>query len=60
LSEEANSAPIESLPEEHVCLHALLAKYDKEDIYNADEIGLFFRMESNQTLGTSPTLGYKM
>ncbi|GET54394.1 tigger transposable element-derived protein 6-like [Rhizophagus irregularis DAOM 181602=DAOM 197198] len=59
-NEEANSAPIESLPEEHVCLHALLAKYDKEDIYNADEIGLFFRMESNQTLGTSPTLGYKM
>ncbi|CAB4460939.1 unnamed protein product [Rhizophagus irregularis] len=53
-TEEANSAPIESLPEEHVCLHALLAKYDKEDIYNADEIGLFFRMESNQTLGTSP------
>lgn len=60
LSGEANSAPIESLPEERTRLRALLAKYDKEDIYNADETGLFFRMEPNQTLGTSPTSGYKM
>ncbi|CAB5388934.1 unnamed protein product [Rhizophagus irregularis] len=41
-----------SLPEEHARLRALLVKYDKEDIYNADETGLFFRMEPNQTLGT--------
>jgi hypothetical protein len=60
LSGEANSVPIESLPEERTRLRALLAKYDKEDIYNADETGLFFRMEPNQTLGTSPTSGYKM
>ncbi|CAB5373885.1 unnamed protein product [Rhizophagus irregularis] len=60
LSGEANSAPIESLPEERARLRALLAKYDKEDIYNADETGLFFRIEPNQTLGTSPTSGYKM
>ncbi|CAB4475246.1 unnamed protein product [Rhizophagus irregularis] len=38
-SEEANSAPIESLPAERVRLRALLAKYDAEDIYNADETG---------------------
>ena len=60
LSGEANSAPIESLPEERARLHAILAKYDKEDIYNADETGLFFRMEPNQTLGTGPTAGRKM
>ncbi|CAG8717971.1 21660_t:CDS:2 [Rhizophagus irregularis] len=33
-------APIESLPAERVCLRALLAKYDAEDIYNADETGI--------------------
>ncbi|GES96197.1 tigger transposable element-derived protein 6-like [Rhizophagus clarus] len=51
LSEEARSAPVESLPEERAHLHTLLAKYDKKDIYNADETGLFFRMKSNQILG---------
>ena len=59
-SGEANSAPIETLPEEHVRLHSLLAKYDKEDIYNADETGLFFRMEPNQTLSIGTIAGRKM
>ncbi|CAB4481139.1 unnamed protein product [Rhizophagus irregularis] len=59
-SGEANSAPIETLPEERVRLRALLAKYDKEDIYNADETGLFFRMEPNQTLSTGAVAGRKM
>src|SRR2546430_11800106 len=60
LSGEANSAPIESLPEERARLRAILAKYDKEDIYNADETGLFFRMEPNQTLSTGVIAGRKM
>ena len=59
-SGEANSAPIETLPEECVRLHSLLAKYDKENIYNVDETGLFFRMEPNQTLSTSTIAGRKM
>ena len=59
-SGEANSAPIETLPEERVRLRALLAKYNKEDIYNADETGLFFRMEPNQTLSTGAISGRKM
>jgi len=42
ISGEANSAPIESLSEERTRLHALLAKYNEEDIYNADETGLYF------------------
>ncbi|CAB4401535.1 unnamed protein product [Rhizophagus irregularis] len=52
MSGEANSAPLETLPEERLRLRTLLAKYNEEDIYNADETGLFFRMEPNQTLGT--------
>ena len=59
-SGEANSAPIETLPEERARLRALLAKYDKEDIYNADETGVFFRMEPNQTLSTGAISGRKM
>lgn len=58
-SGEANSAPLATLPEERVRLRALLAKYDKEDIYNADETGLFFRMEPNQTLSTGAVAGRK-
>jgi hypothetical protein len=59
-SGEANSAPIETLPEERIRLRALLAKYNKEDVYNADETGLFFRMEPNQTLSTGAVAGRKM
>lgn len=51
-SGEANSAPLETLPEERARLRSLLAKYNEEDIYNADETGLFFRMEPNQTLSS--------
>ena len=59
-SGEANSAPIESLPEERARLRTILAKYDKENIYNADETGLFFRMKHNQTLSTGAIAGRKM
>ena len=58
-SGEANSAPLETLPEERTRLRSLSAKYNKEDIYNADETGLFFRMEPNQTLSTGTIAGHK-
>jgi len=58
-SGEANSAPLETLPEERARLCTILAKYNKEDIYNADETGLFFRMEPNQTLSTGAVAGHK-
>jgi hypothetical protein len=58
-SGEANSAPLESLSEERQRLRVLLAKYNEEDIYNADETGLFFRMEPNQTLSTGAVAGRK-
>ncbi|CAB4436503.1 unnamed protein product [Rhizophagus irregularis] len=51
-SGEASSTPLATLPEERLKLRNLLAAYNEEDIYNADETGLFFRMEPDQTLGT--------
>ena len=59
LSGEANSASLEILSEEHLKLRSILANYNEKDIYNADETGLFFRMEPNQTLGTKRTSGRK-
>ena len=41
-SGKANSASLTILSEEWSQLHALLLSYDRKDIYNADEIGLFF------------------
>src|SRR5436190_4877592 len=42
---------------DYVCV--FLSSYNKEDIYNADETGLFFRMEPNQTLSTGAVAGRK-
>src|SRR5271169_5858498 len=41
-SGEANSAPLTTLSEEQIKLQEILANYNREDIYNADETGLFF------------------
>ncbi|CAG8810516.1 6386_t:CDS:2, partial [Gigaspora margarita] len=51
---EAASAPLESLPNERIKLQNLLSQYELEDIYNADETGLFYRMLPNQTLAKRP------
>ena len=58
-SGEANSAPLQTLPEERSKLRLILNQYDEEDIYNADETGLFFRMEPNQTLSIGAISGHK-
>ncbi|CAG8822848.1 39902_t:CDS:2, partial [Gigaspora margarita] len=47
---EGRSAPLETLPAERVKLQELLSCYDPEDIYNANKIGLFYRLLSNQML----------
>ena len=39
---EAASVPLENLPAEHMKLQELLSRYNPEDIYNADETGLFY------------------
>ena len=58
-SGEANSASLTTLSEERSWLQRLLANYNKENIYNADETGLFYWMELNQTLSTSAISGQK-
>ena len=44
---EAASAPLENLPAERMKLQELLSRYNPEDIYNADEMGLFYQLLSN-------------
>jgi len=46
---EALSGPLESLPGERIKLQELLSQYESDDIYNADETGLFYRMLSYHT-----------
>ena len=45
----ASSGPLESLPGERIKLQELLSQYESDDIYNADETGLFYRMLSYHT-----------
>ncbi|CAG8438760.1 17478_t:CDS:2 [Cetraspora pellucida] len=49
-SGEVASAPLESLSDERIKLRQLLSQYEPENIYNADETGLFYRMLLHQTL----------
>jgi hypothetical protein len=50
---EAASAPVKDLGVARSKLQKILATYRLEDIFNADETGLFFRMLPSQTLATS-------
>jgi len=56
---EGASAPIESLPKERNHLQQILSHFQDENIFNADETGLFFRMTPNQTLASGPVIGKK-
>ena len=40
-SGEGNSAPLERLDQERIKLHEVLREYDKRDIFNCDETGLY-------------------
>ena len=40
-------------------IQTLLTECDPEHIYNADETGLFYHMEPNQTLGVGSMPGQK-
>ena len=50
---------VEDLPEQRQTLIEILSQYKPENVYNADETGLFFRMTPNQTLATKPVKGKK-
>ncbi|PKC13802.1 hypothetical protein RhiirA5_285060, partial [Rhizophagus irregularis] len=58
-SGKTNSVLLETLPEERLCLHTLLAKHNKKDIYNTDKTGLFFQIEPNYTLDSGKISGQK-
>ncbi|PKK40750.1 hypothetical protein RhiirC2_805372 [Rhizophagus irregularis] len=58
---KANNAPLATLPEKQLKLRNLLAAYNKEDIYNADEMGLFFEwnlIKHSQTLYSHTLYSY--
>ncbi|GBC04023.1 hypothetical protein RclHR1_05480006 [Rhizophagus clarus] len=57
---KANSAPLETLFEKRRKLQTILQDYILDNIFNADETGLFFHMASNQTLASAPTLSTKL
>lgn len=56
---EAQSAPIEKLPEMRRDLQNILKEYQMNDIFNCDETGLFWKMEPTHGLSTAPLLGTK-
>src|SRR5260364_14626 len=56
---EAESAPIELLPQFREELKNILATYEPRDIFNADECGLYYRMESSFSLSTTVRKGKK-
>ncbi|CAG8605754.1 4009_t:CDS:2 [Gigaspora margarita] len=50
---EAESAPIELLPQFREELKNILATYEPQDVFNADECSLYYRMESSFSLLTT-------
>ena len=51
---EAASAPLEALDDMRKNLQNILMNYSPDDIFNADETGLYWKMEPNRTLSTGP------
>jgi hypothetical protein len=58
-SGEAASAPIDDLPTFRTELKSLIAQYDLNDVYNADETALYWKLEPNKTLSRGPITGTK-
>jgi hypothetical protein len=56
---EAESAPLHLLPQFREELRNVLAQYEPQDIFNADECGLFYRMDSSNTLANASRKGKK-
>ncbi|GBC17233.2 tigger transposable element-derived protein 6-like [Rhizophagus irregularis DAOM 181602=DAOM 197198] len=57
---EASSAPsVESIENDRLALQDFLKSYNQEDIWNADETGLFWKMEPSKVLARGPISGHK-
>ena len=57
---ESQSAPIEQIPEMREELKEFLKNYRREDIFNCDETGLYWKMEPTRGLSTAPISGLKL
>jgi|GraSoiStandDraft_39_1057311.scaffolds.fasta_scaffold394993_2 hypothetical protein len=56
---EAASAPIHQLPGFRTELQSVISQYDLEDVYNADETGLYWKLEPHKSLASGPISGLK-
>jgi transcriptional regulator with XRE-family HTH domain len=56
---EAASAPLEDIPQFRAELREIIKEYQPEDVYNADETGLYWRMEPDKSLASGPLSGKK-
>jgi hypothetical protein len=58
-SGEAASAPLDNLPIFRTELRALISQYNLNDVYNADETGLYWKLEPSKSLSNGPLIGTK-
>jgi len=56
---EAQSAPIEQIPEMRLELKGIIEQYQPDDVFNCDETGLYWKMEPKRGLSTGPMSGLK-
>jgi DDE superfamily endonuclease len=56
---EAASAPLDDLPIFRKELQYLIAQYELDDVYNADETALYWKLEPNKSLACGPITGTK-
>jgi DDE superfamily endonuclease/Tc5 transposase DNA-binding domain/CENP-B N-terminal DNA-binding domain len=56
---EANSAPLEELPQQRIELQDLLANWDLNNVYNCDETALYWKLEPSKTLARYSIAGTK-
>jgi hypothetical protein len=56
---EAASAPLEEIPRYQAELREIIKNYQPENVYNADETGLYWRMEPDKSLASGPISGKK-
>jgi len=56
---EANSAPVEDLSTYRQELQSLISQYNLEDVYNADETALYWKLEPSKSLARGPVSGVK-
>ncbi|RIB30890.1 DDE superfamily endonuclease-domain-containing protein [Gigaspora rosea] len=59
VGEAASAPPMEQIENDKLNLKELLQSYNLEDIWNADETGLYWKMKPSSTLARSKLAGHK-